>query len=190
MNDKAPARLVRRSLLIALVVLASACGAPEGEAGPDCPATAPSPLPTPPWNQDPELADRIPDEVGGSTIEVQTACATVVDPGGLTTSPEFLESVGVALQDVTVAISPGPAIGETDDYVAVTAWRYAGASEDDVRSTFLSLLEEAEIAVEDETIGGKQVHRALLHAYYVQDDTLYAVLGEEEDLEAVIEALP
>lgn len=190
MKNKPATRLVRRSLLAATVLLLVGCGAPQGESGSDCPATAPSPLPTPPWNQDPELADRIPDEVGGSTIEVQTACATVVDPGGLTTSPEFLESVGVDLQDVTVAISPGPAIGETDDYVAVTAWRYGGASEDEIRSTFLSLLEEAEIVVEDETIGGKQVHRALLHAYYVQDDTLYAVLGEEEDLAAVLEALP
>ncbi len=174
--------------LVALAITLAACG---GDASaPDCPAEAPSPLPTQPYAQDPELADRIPDEVAGQPIEVQTVCATVRDVGGLTTSDEMLERVGVGKQDVTIAIGPSPQGGGADSVVGVTAWRYAGADEETIRDAFLGLLEEAEIPVEASTIAGKEVHTAVFHVYHVADDTLYSVLGEDDDVEAVIEALP
>lgn len=175
------------SSVAALAIILAACG---GDASaPDCPAEAPSPLPAQPYAQDPELADRIPDEVAGQQIQVQTVCATVLDVGGLTTSDEMLERVGVEKQDVTIAIGPSPQ-GGADSVVGVTAWRYAGADEETIRSAFLGLLEEAEIPVEASTIAGKEVHTAVFHVYHVADDTLYSVLGEDDDVEAVIEALP
>ena len=181
-------RFLLPSGLVTLAMIVAGCG---GDASvPDCPAEAPSPMPAEPYAQDPELADRVPDEVAGQPLEVQTVCATVYDPGGLTTSDTMLERVGVARQDVTLALSPPPSTGGTNTYVAVNAWRYAGADEETVRDAFVGLLEEAEIPVEEDTIAGKDVHMAFFHAYYVADDTLYAVLGEEERVEEVLEALP
>lgn len=171
---------------IGLVFALAACGT-DGTAG--CPDSAPSPLPAGPHADDPELADRIPDEVGGQPLEVQTVCATKSELSGLTTSPRMLDEVGVELQDVTIAVTPAPG-GSSGAPAGVTAWRYAGAEEGTIRDAFLGMLEEAEIPVEHDTIGGKEIDRAVFHVYYVAGDTLYAVLGEDEHVEEVMQALP
>jgi hypothetical protein len=181
---------VKRTL-IATLALAAALVACGGETtGTACPADAPDPAPTPPYSQDTELADRIPDEVGGEAFDVQTVCLTVYDPGGLTVSDAMLEEVGVGRQEVTLAFSPSPNVAGSSDFIGITAWRYAGASEDDIRQAFLAMLEEAEIPVEQQTIGGKEVDMALFHAYYAADDTLYSVLGAEDRVAELLEALP
>jgi hypothetical protein len=172
--------------ILVLAFLLAACGGGAAPSG--CPAEAPSPLPAPPYDDDPELADRIPDEVGGEPLEIQTACATVADPGGLPTSPEMLEAVGVELQDVTVALTPN--VGQGGNRLAVTAWRYAGAGEHEIRDAFLGMLAEAGIPVEEDTIGGTEIHRALFHVYHVAGDTLYAVLGEDAAVEEILAGLP
>lgn len=191
MTDVSRVRMARRSVaVLGLAFLIAACGAPDGEASPSCPADAPSPAPTAPHAADPELADRIPDEAGGEPIGIQTTCATVLDPGGIPTSEAMLERLGVELQDVTVAFSPPPTADRSGTYVGVTAWRYAGATENEIRSAFLAILDEAQIDVEEDSVGGKDVHRAIFHVYYAHDDTLYAVIGEEPEVAEVVEALP
>lgn len=172
---------------VGLALVLAACGA---DGGPGCPDTAPSPRPEPPYHQDAELEARIPDEANGEPLEVQTVCLTVHDPGGLTTSDAMLERVGVEPRDVTVAIGPSPNTATSSDFVGITAWRYAGAEEAEIRDAFRAMLAEAEIPVEHEEIAGKEVDMALFHAYYVAGDTLYAVLGEEGGAAEVIEALP
>jgi hypothetical protein len=171
---------------IGLAFLLAACGGEPASSG--CPAEAPSPAPTPPFAHDPELADRIPDEVGGQPLEIQTVCATIADPGGLPTTPQMLEAVGVELSDVTVAVTPN--VGQGENRVAVTAWRYAGAEEAAIREAFLGLLDETGIPVEEDTIGGTPIHRAVFHVYHVAGDTLYAVLAEDAEVEEVLAGLP
>ncbi len=180
-------RLRLAGATLPLAMLLASCGSEPP--APDCPSTAPSPLPAGPHADDPELADRIPDEVGGQPLEVQTVCATVSELRGLTTSPRMLDEVGVELQEVTIAVTPAPG-GGSGAAAGVTAWRYAGAEEDAIRDAFLGMLDEAEIPIEHDTVGGKEIDRAVFHVYYVADDTLYSVLGEDEPVEEIIRALP
>jgi hypothetical protein len=177
-------------LLLALVFLVAACGAEEEAELPECPSEAPSPAPERPYHQDPELEDRIPDEVAGTPLRIETVCATVFDPGGIPTSDAMLRAVGVDRQAVSIAVSPSPSGGDPGSYVGVTAWRYGGGAEDDIRAAFLALLQEAEIPIERDTVGGKEIDRALFHVYYLADDTLYSVLGEDDRVEEVVGALP
>ncbi|HSK93002.1 MAG TPA: hypothetical protein VLA76_02960 [Candidatus Angelobacter sp.] len=174
---------------IGLALVLAAC-APADAPRADCPVEAPSPAPQRPYSQDPELADRIPDEVDGRTLQIETVCATVFDPGGLTTSQAMLDEVGVERRDVTLALSPVPTGGGESSYVGINAWRYAGADEATIREGFLGLLDESGIPVDEETIAGKTVHMAVFHVYYVAGDTLYAVLGEDGPVEAALEGLP
>lgn len=180
-------RLRLAGAILPLAMLLASCGSETP--APDCPSTAPSPLPAGPRADDPELADRIPDEVGGQPLEVQTVCATVSELRGLTTSPRMLDEVGVELQEVTIAVTPAPG-GGSGAAAGVTAWRYVGAEEDAIRDAFLGMLDEAEIPIEHDTVGGKEIDRAVFHVYYVADDTLYSVLGEDEPVEEIIRALP
>jgi hypothetical protein len=183
---------VPRKLLITLLAVAAVLGACGGETAAEaqCPESSPSPIPAPPYNDDPELAGRLPAEIAGQELAVQTVCITTVDPGGLPASDQLLEEVGVEPRDVTMAVAePAAADGEAP-FVSIVAFRYAGADEDTVRRAFLDTLASAEIEVEDETIAGKQVHRALFIAYHVSGDTLFAITGENPQVEEVLEALP
>ena len=180
--------------ILMLLLLALVLGACAGDAATPsaaaCPESAASPLPTGPYAEDPELAGRLPTEVGGQQLEVQSFCATTANPGGIPVSDEFLAEVGVERQDVTVAVAqPAEPNGESPP-VLISAFRYAGADEDAVRRAFKETLAGAEIEVQDETLAGKQVHRALFIPYYVAGDTLYAITGEDPQVEEVLEALP
>lgn len=179
------------ALLLAAAV--SACG---GSASPSCPAElAPSATPNP--GADPDLAARIPVEVAGEPLEMATFCVTELDGlGGIQTSPEMLEALGVQLQDVTVA-AMSPQIGAPGGSISVGAYRYAGANEDTLREAFVGLFEQAateagiDVEIEAASIGGKEVHREAGAVYYVADDTLYTVQsGNEDKVEEVLQALP
>jgi hypothetical protein len=54
----------------------------------------------------------------------------------------------------------------------------------------LGLLDESGIPVEEDALGGTEIHRALFHVYHVAGDTLYAVLGEDAAVEEVMAGLP
>ena len=171
----------------------AACGA---GAAPPC-ASEPAASATPNANADPDLAATIPDEVGGEPLDMGTFCVTELDElGGIETSPEMLEALGVEIEDVTIAAT-SPRVGTPGGTITVGAYRFDGADESAIRETFLRLLDEASIdlgmdpSIEETTIGGKDVHRALGAVYYVVDDTLYSVQSDNEDkIEEVLQALP
>jgi hypothetical protein len=178
------------ALAIGLALLLAACGGAQETPAPraDCPAEPLASPPPRPWNDDPALAERIPGEIDGQALGIETVCATAVGARGLPASPELLADVGVELQDVTIAQTPSAFIERTG--FGITAWRYAGADEDALRAALLGAFERAGIPAEEETMAEKPVHRALLHVYYVADDTLYAVVGPDARLEELVEALP
>jgi hypothetical protein len=180
-----------RALLLAAAL--TACG---GSASPSCPADL-APSATPNATADPELAATIPDEVAGEPLNMATFCVTELDGlGGIQTSPEMLEALGVRLEDVTIA-AMSPQIGTPGGLVSVGAYRYAGADEDTLRDAFVRLFEQAateagiDVDIEEASIGGKEVHRAAGAVYYVADDTLYTVeSGNQDKVEEVLGALP
>ncbi len=186
---------MRRAAFAALLMLA-ACG---GDASPiaQCPSEAPSPAATPPYDDDRELADRIPDTAGGEPLEVQTYCASTHEEAGVTVAPGLLAELGVDLADVTVARSRPPQIGATADQVEVTAWRYRGADEDRLRDAFLASYGEAlsaqgmDAEITEESLGGKGVHNhSTTGVIYVAVDTLYILSGNGTKIEEILAALP
>ncbi len=182
----------RGGLLPAAVIFAiimGACGT-ESSADAPCPATAPSPLPTPPYNDDPELAERLPTEIAGQELEVQSVCATTAMPGGINLSPGFLEAAGAELSDVTMAVSEPREVEQETPFVSISAFRYRGADEEALRSAVVDTVAETGIEPEEETIAGKDVYRVLVPVWYVAGDTLYLITGEDPQVEEVLEALP
>jgi hypothetical protein len=179
------------ALLLAAVL--TACG---GSGTPRC-TSEPAPSATPNSNADPDLAATIPDEVAGQPLDMGTFCVTELDElGGIETSSEMLEALGVGREDVTLAAT-SPRIGTPGGIISVGAYRFDGADEDTIRETFLRLLEEAGVAsgldvdIEEASIGGKSVHRAIGTVFYVADETLYSVQSDNADkVEEVLEALP
>lgn len=178
---------------LALLVAVAGCG---GSAPPSCRA-APLPSGTPNPNADPGLADTFPESVAGQPLEVATFCVTELDElGGIETSDEMLDALGVSLDDLTIAAVP-PAIGTAGGTFSIGAYRFAGASEDEIRDTFFRLMEDGltelglDPGIEEVTIGGKDAHRALGLVYYFADDTMYSVQsGDEAKVEEILEALP
>ena len=184
---------MRAAGAILLAAALTACGA---SSSPSCPADL-APSATPNASADPELAATIPDEVAGEPLNMATFCVTELDGlGGIQTSSEMLEALGVRLEDVTIA-AMSPQIGAPGGSISVGAYRYAGADEDTLRETFVRLFEQAateaglDLAIEEASIGGKVVHRESGAVYYVADDTLYTVQsGNEDKVEEVLAALP
>lgn len=175
-------------ILLCLAMALAACG---GEtASSPCPETAPSPLPAPPYDDDPELASRLPTEIAGQELEVLSVCATTIMPGGINVTPGFLEIAGVELSDVTMAVSEPAQIEQDTPFVSISAFRYHGADEEALRSAVVETLAEAEIEPVEETIAGKEVYRVLAPVWYVAGDTLYLITGEDPQVEEVLEALP
>ncbi len=193
-SDRDPHVTVMRrgGLLPAAVIFAiimGACGT-ESSADAPCPAAAPSPLPTLPYNDDPELAERLPTEIAGQELEVQSVCATTAMPGGINLSPGFLEAAGAELSDVTMAVSEPREVEQETPFVSISAFRYRGADEEALRSAVVDTVAETGIEPEEETIAGKDVYRVLVPVWYVAGDTLYLITGEDPQVEEVLEALP
>lgn len=174
--------------LFAMAAVLAACGGQT--AGSPCPETAPSPLPTPPYNDDPELASRLPTEIAGQELEIQSVCATTTMPGGINVTPGFLEAAGVDLSDVTMAVSEPAQVGQETPFVSISAFRYHGADEEALDSAVVETLAETGIEPVEETIAGKEVYRVLVPVWYVAGDTLYLITGEDPQVEEVLETLP
>lgn len=179
------------AVLLALVL--TACG---GSGTPRC-ASEPAPSATPNSNADPDLAATIPDDVAGQPLDMGTFCVTELgELGGIETSNEMLDALGVEPADVTLAAT-SPRSGTPSGIISVGAYRFDGADEGTIRETFLRLLEEAatdagmDVDLEEAKIGGKDVHRAIGTVFYVNDDILYSVQSDNADkVEEVLAALP
>ncbi len=180
-------RIVGIALVLASLLVA--CGGETAYAPAREPA--PSPLPTPRGDEDPELAGRLPTEIGGQELEVQSFCVTSVSPGGINLSSAFLEDAGVELSDVTMAVAQPAEVGGDTTFVSVSAFRYRGSDEATLQSAVLDTLDEAEIPYEAETIADGDAYRVLGAAvWYIADDTLYLITGEDPQVEEVLQALP
>lgn len=152
-----------------------------------------SPLEEPPSHHDPELEARIPDTVGDAPLELQSICAGAGEIGGINMTPEFLDEVGVARDDVSMALT-NPAIGGAFDG-SLTAFRYHGASEDAIRTAMLDAMRQTGEGIEAEERAGKAVSIArgpLMNGtvVYVADDTLYLLSGVEEHIDDLLAGLP
>ena len=90
--------------LAGALLLAAALTACGGQSQADCPPAGASPAASPNANADPNLAASIPDAVAGQPVQLGTFCVTELGPlGGIETSSEMLDQLGVGLEDVTLA---------------------------------------------------------------------------------------
>lgn len=178
------------ALALSLAACATAVPSASSTEEAECPES-PESSAQPDANRDPELASRIPSQIGGVAFPVQTWCATELSDGlGANTSPELLDAVGVAITDVTMAAGPGPTIGAAVQPPSLTAFRYRGATEAALRDAFLAILAESGSTADEGTIGGKEVSVQLGSVIYVHDDTIYLVSGDGASVEELLSGLP
>ena len=205
----------RTTILLALLLLVAAGCANEtgssAEASEAAPTEQPTPEPTPTEepSEDPgtipslapgagDLADLLPEEVGGLTLEyAHSSGAQVFDSTGTTPEAiEFLDRVGATPDNVSSAFgfSFDP---EAQEGVSIVAFRVEGANEDLLRDGFLSVFEEEGSTIgEETTLGGKSVRQvgdaeATTGYLYVHDDVVYLVSGEPVALaEEALQLLP
>jgi hypothetical protein len=188
-----PRRAVVAGVVGVAAVLAAVVALQSGVlAGSPCRGEVSDPA-EPPTHHDPELEERIPETVAGHPIEVQSFCANVTDASGLNTTPEFLEAVGVEIDDVTYALN-NPSIGSPSS-VSVTAYRYHGASEEALRAAYVDAMTRAGETLMERTLGGKPIHvsdgpLAPGASAYVAGDTLYFVSGTDGECADLLAQLP
>jgi hypothetical protein len=144
-----------------------------------------------PVHHDPNLEARFPETVGGESLEVQSLCANSTDTGGFTTDV-VLDQLEVQLDDVTVALTT-PSIGQ-ELPLSITAVRYYGADEDEIRAAALDSMADAGSSAQEARLGGRTVHvgDAVMGnvVVYVADDTLYLLNGDAGTLEELLATLP
>ena len=188
--------------LALLLLVAAGCASESGSsaeaseaAATEEPTPTPSPTPEPsPSDESGEgpslepgagdLADLLPEEVGGIPITYQSASGAGVF-GSEGSTPElqaFFDRLGASPEDLSSAF--GFAFdAEAASGVSIVAFRIEGSDEGTLRTEFLSVMEEqGEVVGEEETVGGKAVHsfgEAGSSGYlYVHDDVVYIVAGE------------
>jgi hypothetical protein len=186
----------------ALVLLAfvAAC---TSDAGPDADAT-PTAEATPEATPEPTLAEGagdlaaiLPTEVGGMTIEYQSASGAAV-LGSEGASPEtqaLFARLGADPSDLSSAF--GFAFdAESQTGVSIFAFRVEGADEGQLRNEFRTVMEDQGATVTEETVGGKSVihagYEGATQGYiYVKGDIAFVVSGEPVALaEEALAALP
>jgi hypothetical protein len=173
-------------LAIALGLALGGCGGPPVDCGVAADA-GPAPDVV---HADPELESRFPDTVAGRPLEMQSICATHLDSGGLHVDEAFLDSVGVELEDVTIAFGPSPSIGDPNPYVQIMAWRYRGASADALRTAFVDALRAQGEEVEEVQVAGRVVQRSTGIYFHFADDAIFSLNGDDAPTEEVLRSLP
>lgn len=196
---------IKRTTLLLLMLVAlfvAACTNDQG-ASPSASASAseepldesPQAIPSLDMNGDAELASRFPETVGGEPLLVQSMRGeTILSVGESPELENLLETLDARPEDLSLAVGVTAARD-----VQVTAFRIVGTSQGSLETQFLQSIE----ALGDTTgfdrvsVGGKDVWKAQQEAatagdlfVYVKDDTVYSVLGSEEDAAEVFGALP
>ena len=148
----------------------------------------------PPSHHDPELEDRFPDTVLGEQLEVQSYCANASNPGGLNLAPTFLDDLDTGLDDVTYAVTGGPSIAD-EFSLSVTAFRYHGQGEGELRDATIRAFEDAGESIRTERLDDKEVLTsdgplATGMTLYIGGDTLYFVSGDGPACAEFLAALP
>ncbi len=186
---------------------ASESAEPSGSAGAEESETAglPSAMPSLGIHADPELEDRLPDTIGGESVNKYSIGGELIEMGqaaaeGDPSFQAFLDAFGAEASDISVAVA-APTSASEDNPISVTAFRVRGASESDLREQFLSSIEdEGEVSgFDDATLAGKDVLVAedptgelggISFYLYTRDDTIYWITGTEELVTEILEALP
>ncbi len=197
-------------LLILLLAVAAGCSSPaaSGEESQPDPTATPTPEPTPEPSVDVgggpslepgagDLADLLPDEVGGIPITYQSASGEgVFGSEGITPEIQaFFDRVDASPSDLSSAF--GFAFdAEAASGVSIVAFRVEGSDEGTLRTEFLSVMQEEEETIgEETTVAGKTVNafgeEGSTGYLYVHDDVVYIVAGEPPALaEEALAALP
>ena len=200
-------------LLMVLLLIVAGCGTPasSGSASQEAteeatptPSPTPEPSPTEAAVEEPslepgagDLADLLPEEVGGIPINYQHASGEgVFGSEGITPEVQsFFDRVGASPDDLSSAF--GFAFDAEDATgVSIVAFRVEGSDESTLRTEFLGVMEdEGEVIGEETTVSGKSVHtfgEAGSNGFlYVHDDVVYIVAGDPPTIaEEALAALP
>ena len=192
--------------ILLLALAAAACSSGGASASPTPSASVPSvepsiasssegALPSLPSGAE-DLEALIPDTIGGVALQKLSMRGNAfANSGGASAeAEEFLRTLGVSPEDVSVAIGFGLST-DTDSGVAVFVFRAEGADSDRLLQAFKDATDaerETPLEWESVNIGGKQVERAAdpeqnNRVYlYVKDDLLAFVATTNEDDEAEV----
>lgn len=132
-----------------------------------------------------ELADVLPEEVGGIPIQYQSSSgAAVLGSEGMTPeAQEVFERLGAEPSDLSSAFGFGVDQG-SGSVISIVAFRVAGADEGQLRDEFRASLEQEGNTVTEESLGGKDVFEfgtegTEVSGYvYVSGDTVFIVAGQ------------
>ena len=192
---------------ILLLAFVAACGG--GAASPTPSATTGSPsigasssegaAPSLP-SEAADLEALIPDTVGDVTLQKLSMRGDEFANSGSNTleAEEFLRELGVATEDVSVAVGFG--LADDGRSVAMFIFKAEGADSGRLLEAFKSAMDAEQdqpLEWETATVGGKQVERATAATnngqvhIYVSGDTLYFVAtSHEEDAAEILGGLP
>jgi len=197
--------------ILLLALAAAACSSGGASASPTPSASDPSvepsiasssegALPSLPSGAE-DLEALIPDTIGGVALQKLSMRGNeFANSGGASAeAEEFLRTLGVSPEDVSVAIGFGLST-ETDSGVAVFVFRAEGADSGRLLQAFKDATDaerETPLEWESVTIGGKQVERAAdpeqnNRVYlYVKDDLLaFVATTNEDDAAEVLGGMP
>jgi hypothetical protein len=141
----------------------------------------------------------LPDEVGGITMEYQSASGEeALGSEGVTPEARaFLDRVGADASSISTAFGFG-IDADAGSGISIVAFRIAGADEDQLRDEFRGVMEEeGSEVIEETTLAGKDVlvfgeaESEPSGFMYVKDDTVFIVGGSPPELvEEAIAGLP
>lgn len=152
-------------------------------------------------NSAPELAELLPDEIGGQQVQKISMSGAELMAEGSGTDPEFisfLERVGAQPEDISVAFVF--TLSAEGDTAGIAAFRVAGASSDELEREFRASLDsEGEtIDWQEQSVGGKDVltapdtnsEDATQYLYTVGDIVFIVTSTSEETAAELLEPLP
>lgn len=201
-----PLAALLAALLVALLAACTAASSPT-------PEPTPTPTPTPEATPSPtegeaggpslepgagELAALLPSEVGGITLEYQSASgAEVMGSEGITPEAQaFFDRVGAEPSELSSAFGFGFDV-EAGSGLSIVAFRVQGADEGRLRDEFRAVLEQEGNTVNEAQVGGKSVLAFATDPetpggyLYVKGDVIFIVAGEPpEIMEEAIGSLP
>jgi hypothetical protein len=204
-------RFTTAALVSLVAVVVTACGSSTNSASPSqvaTPSASVQPsgsgvaIPSLPSSAK-DLEALIPDKIG--TITLQKASMTgneFVGSGNATQeAQDFLNGLGVATDDVSVAIGFGADISGSGDAVAVLLFRAKGASSDRLLSLFKDATNrerKTPLVWVPATLGSKQVEKASdpeqgnasIYLYATGDLLAFVTAGNDTNATEALSALP
>ena len=193
-----------------LSILLAACAGNEGTESAE-PTPEPTPEATATPSEEPatevspslaegagELADVLPEEVGGISIQYQSSSGeAVLGSEGMTPeTQEVFDRLGAEPSDLSSAFGFG-VDATAGSVISIVAFRVSGADEGQLRDEFIATFEQQGQTGTEQSLGGKDVLAFSAEGttgsgfLYVHGDTVFIVAGEPVALaEEALAALP